>query len=247
VIADFGQARGGNTATILPNESYLARRYGRTILLRANIMREPNIFEGTSRTWDAALVPAHKTDLTPDGNFYRTLWHEVGHYLGVDQTKDGRDLDAALQDDANTLEEMKADLVSLFVAEALQKQGYYTSEQLRSVYASGILRVLQNNKPRRDQPYNTMQLMQWNFFLENGLLSVEEGKLRIHYDKYHTVVGKMLAKTLEVQYAGDKAAAEAYINQYAKWDEGLHGAIAKAIREQSRYRFRLFKYAALGE
>ena len=33
MIADFGQARGGNTATILPNESYLARRYGRTILL----------------------------------------------------------------------------------------------------------------------------------------------------------------------------------------------------------------------
>ncbi|MBV9959932.1 MAG: NUDIX hydrolase, partial [Acidobacteria bacterium] len=38
VIADFGQARGGNTASILPNESYLARRYGRTILLRSNIM-----------------------------------------------------------------------------------------------------------------------------------------------------------------------------------------------------------------
>src|SRR4029453_10347390 len=47
VIADFGQARGGNTATILPNESYLARRYGRTILLRANIMRDTSIFEGT--------------------------------------------------------------------------------------------------------------------------------------------------------------------------------------------------------
>jgi len=247
VIADFGQARGGNTATILPNESYLARRYGRTILLRANIMREPNIFEGTARTWEAALAPSHKTDLTSDGNFYRTLWHEVGHYLGVDRTRDGRDLDDALQDDANTLEEMKADLVSLFVAEALQKQGYYTGEQLRSVYASGILRVLQNNKPRRDQPYNTMQLMQWNFFLENGLLSVADGKLRIHYDKYHEVVGKMLGKTLAVQYAGDKAAADAFIDQYAKWDEGLHGAIAKAIREQSKYRFRLFKYAALGE
>ena len=118
-----------------------------------------------------------KTDLTSDGNFYRTLWHEVGHYLGVDRAKDGRDLDDALQDDSNTLEEMKADLVSLFVAEALQKRGYYTKEQLRSVYASGILRVLQNNKPRRDQPYNTMQLMQWNFFLENGLLSFDGGKL----------------------------------------------------------------------
>ncbi len=50
VVADFGQSRGGNTATILPNESYLARRYGRTILLRTNIMRDQNIFQSTSTT-----------------------------------------------------------------------------------------------------------------------------------------------------------------------------------------------------
>ncbi|HEY0080699.1 MAG TPA: hypothetical protein VGB73_19000, partial [Pyrinomonadaceae bacterium] len=81
VVADFGQARGGNTATILPNESYLARRYGRTILLRSNIMRSPEIAENTGRGWEAAVSPAHHKDLTPDGSFYRTLWHEVGHYL----------------------------------------------------------------------------------------------------------------------------------------------------------------------
>jgi hypothetical protein len=247
VVADFGQARGANTATILPNESYLARRYGRTILLRANIMREPNIFEGTSRSFAAAVGEDQAKELTSDGNFYRTLWHEVGHYLGVDQTKDGRDLDQALQDDASALEEMKADLVSLFVAEALHKQHYYTDAQLRSVYAGGILRVLQNVKPRRDQPYQTMQLMQWNYFLENGLLSFENAKLRIHYDKYHAVVGKLLQKVIEVQYAGDKAGADQFIDQYTTWKDDLHGVIAKNMREQSRYRFRLFKYAAMGE
>jgi hypothetical protein len=249
VVADFGQARGGNTATILPNESYLARRYGRTILLRANIMRDSSIFEGTSRTYAAAVGEEQAKALTSDGSFYRTLWHEVGHYLGVDRTKDGRDLDEALQDNSNTLEEMKADLVSLFVAEALRKQGYYTDDQLRSVYASGILRVLQNNKPRRDQPYNTMQLMQWNFYLENGLLSFDPATktLRINYEKYHDVVAKMLAKTLVVQYQGGKAAADQFIDQYAKWDDNLHGVIAANIRAQQRYRFRLFKYAALGE
>ena len=249
VVADFGQSRGANTATILPNESYLARRYGRTILLRANIMREPNIFEGTSRTFAAAVGEEQAKALTPDGNFYRTLWHEVGHYLGVDRTADGRELDEALQDNANTMEEKKADLVSLFVAEALHKQGYYTDAQLRSVYAGGILRVLQNNRPRRDQPYNTMQLMQWNFFLENGLLSFDQATktLRINYEKYHDVVGKMLEKTLAVQYAGDKAATDQYIDQYTKWDDNLHGVIAANIRAQLRYRFRIFKYAALGE
>ena len=249
VVADFGQSRGGNTATILPNESYLARRYGRTILLRANIMRDASIFEGTSKTLTAALGEQQAKELTPDGNFYRTLWHEVGHYLGVDRTKDGRELDEALQDNANTLEEMKADLVSLFVAQALHKQGYYTDAQLRSVYAGGILRVLQNNRPRRDQPYNTMQLMQWNFYLENGLLSFDPATktLRVNYDKYHDVVGKMLEQTLAVQYEGDKAASDKFIDQYTKWDDNLHGVIAANIRAQQRYRFRLFKYAALGE
>ena len=247
VVADFGQARGGNTATILPNESYLARRYGRTILLRANIMRDPNIFESTEHSFAAAVGETQAKELTNEGNFYRTLWHEVGHYLGVDQTKNGRDLDQALENDADTLEEMKADLVSLFVAEALHKQGYYNDEQLRSVYAGGILRVLQNNKPRRDQPYNTMQLMQWNFFLENGLLTFENGILKIHYDKYHAVVGKMLQRVLEVQYNGDKTAADHFIDQYAVWKDDLHGVVAKNIRDAQRYRFRLFKYAALGE
>ena len=249
VVADFGQSRGGNTATILPNESYLARRYGRTILLRANIMRDTSIFESTSRTFAAAVGEEQAKALTPDGNFYRTLWHEVGHYLGVDRTGDGRDLDEALQDNSNTLEEMKADLVSLFVAEALHKQGYYTDAQLKSVYAGGILRVLQNNRPRRDQPYNTMQLMQWNYFLENDLLRFDllAKTLYINYDKYHEVVGKMLERVLAVQYAGNKAESDKFIDQYTKWDDNLHGEVARKIRAQQRYRFRIFKYAALGE
>ena len=47
-------------------------------------------------------------DLALEGNFYRTLWHEVGHYLGPDQTQSGGDIDAALQDTADLFEEMKA-------------------------------------------------------------------------------------------------------------------------------------------
>jgi hypothetical protein len=250
VVADFGQSRGGNTATILPNEAYIGRRYGRTIMLRANIMRSPDLFAtGGAVTWEAALDPRHRSELTSDGNFYRTLWHEVGHYLGVDVTKDGRDLDVALQDDADLLEEMKADLVSLYVAEPLRRQGYYTDAQLRNVYASGVLRVLQNVKPRRDQPYQTMQLMQWNYFLERGLLTFdrETSRLRVDYDKYRDVVRDLLERVLRVQHEGDKAAADRFIEEYAKWDEGLHGAVAANIRGRQRYRFRLFKYAALGE
>ena len=249
VVSDFAQSRGGNTATILPNEALYARRYGRTILIRANILQNSEIFAANKAAWQVAVDPEFANHLTPEGQFYYTLWHEVGHYLGVDRTKSGKDLDTALQENANTMEEMKADLVSLFAAEALQKQGYYTKEQLRAVYASGIRRVLQTGQPRRTQPYQTMQVMQWNFFLENGLLEFDRKtqRLKINYDKYHDIVRKLLAKVLEVQYQGDKQATERFIEQYSKWDENLHGAIAKNIRDQQRYRFRLFKYAALNE
>jgi len=249
VIADFGQARGGNTASILPNEAYLARRYGRTILLRANIMRDDKLFESSNAVWRAAVAPAHATELTAEASFQRTLWHEIGHYLGVDQTQDGRTLADALGDTADLLEEMKADLVSLHAGRMLRERGYFDDAKLRSLYAAGVRRVLQNNQPRRDQPYQTMQLMQWNFFLEKGVLRFDAatGQLAIDYERYHDVVRDLLGRVLTIQRAGDKAAADRFVEQYTRWDEGLHGVIAQRIRDAQRYRYTVFRYAALGE
>jgi hypothetical protein len=247
VIADFGQARGGNTATILPNEAYIARRYGRTILLRANIMRDPTLFDGVEDSWRAAVAPAHASELTADATFHRTLWHEIGHYLGADKTADGRTVDEALGDTGDLIEEMKADLVALFVAKALRTRGYYDDAKLRALYAAGIRRVLQNNRPRRDQPYQTMQLMQWNFFLEKGLLRFDAGRLVIDYTHYHEVVTELLGKVLAIQHAGDKAAAGRFVDEYTHWDAKLHDVIAMQIRDAQRYRYTVFHYEALGE
>ena len=58
VIADFGQARGTNTATNLPNDPLFSRRYGRIILMRANIMKNPDLFANAERRWNAAIAPA---------------------------------------------------------------------------------------------------------------------------------------------------------------------------------------------
>ncbi|HEX6928274.1 MAG TPA: NUDIX hydrolase, partial [Gammaproteobacteria bacterium] len=220
VIADFGQARGTNTASILPNDANHSRKYGRTILLRYNIMTNPQLFVDTKAGWDAALAGAFEDDLTLEGGFQRTLWHEIGHYLGVATDEKGRDLDLALQEYSDLLEEMKADLVSLYAAPALNANGYYTDAELKAHYADGVRRTLQRVKPRRSQPYQTMQLMQMNYFLENGLLSFdgETGQLEIHYDRYHEVVGNLLADVLAVQSAGDPARAGKFVDRYATWN-----------------------------
>jgi hypothetical protein len=50
---------------------------------------------------------------------------------------------------------------------------------------------------------------------------------------------------LEVQNRGDEAAANAFIERWTAWDEQLHGRIASNMREQQRWRYRLFTYAAI--
>jgi hypothetical protein len=94
-----------------------------------------------------------------------------------------------------------------------------------------------------------MELMQWNFFFVGELLgfNLQTKKLSIDYEEYHETIEHLLGEVLEIQYQGDKAAADRFIERYTSWDERLHGVVAKNIREQQRYRFRLFKYAALGE
>jgi hypothetical protein len=249
VVADFGQARGTNTASILPNEPRITRKYGRTILLRYNIMTHPDLVAISQAMWTAAVAPAHQGDLGAEGGFYRTLWHEIGHYLGPDRDRSGRDLGQALQEDADLFEEMKSDLVSLFAAQALRGTGDFDDARLRDVQAAGILRVLQKNQPRRGQPYQTMQLMQMNYFLEQGLLRFDEGsgRLKIDYARYPSAVSSMLEKVLAIQAAGDKGAADAFIDRYDAWTDALHERLGRAMRATERYRYRLVKYQALGE
>ena len=234
VIADFGQARSANTATILPNDPLFARRYGRTILLRENVMRHPEIFAANERTFRAATVDAHANDLAAEGNFLRTLWHEIGHYLGPAETD-------KLEEYTDSLEEMKSDLVSLFAVHRLNHPS------LRAIQASGILRSLNNVQPRSDQPYQTMQLMQFNWFLEHGLLEAdpETGRLTIHYDRYLDVVTSLLREVLRLQQTGDKAATAEFFKRWTAWKPEVHEKLAARIRGVESARWRLMTYAAI--
>ena len=248
IIADFAQSRGANTATILPNDANHTRKYGRTILLRYNIMANPGLFEDRQESFQTAVKPEHANDLTLDGPFYRTLWHEVGHYLGVDKTVDGRDLNESLSPWGSHYEEMKADLVSGFTSAHLNATGVMDDAVFRSVQAASVLRVLQKNQPRtKEQPYQTMQLMQMNYFMEHGFLSFDpsDARLEIHYDRYNQVIKKMLNDVLNIQLQGDIQKATDFIEKYTTWTPELHGKLAERLRDASRYRFVMVRYKAL--
>jgi hypothetical protein len=249
VIADFGQARGRNTATALPNDPLFVKRYGRNILLRGNILSDPDLFGNMQTAWKALMTSPFDNDFSEEGELDRTLWHEIGHYLGVDRDKRGRRLEVALQSSADTFEELKADLVALFAADLLQKSGTYSDTEMVSVYASGINRMMLDAKPRREQAYQTMELMQFNWFHQKGVFEIGQvnNGVIIHYDRYHEAVAEMLEAVLKIQYEGDRSAADAFIDRWSTWTDDVHEAVAKTVRDNRAFQYPLFRYSALGE
>ena len=248
VVADFGQARGTNTATILPNDPNHSRKYGRTILLRYNLLTHEQLYDNRRAAFAAAVAPEHLADFSKQSGFQRTLWHEVGHYLGPDASVDGRALDESLGAYSDLFEELKADLISLFAAQHLQKHGLLDVAGVRGFYADGVLRVLQKVRPSPGQPYQNMQLIQMNYFLDTGVLraAADDGHIHINYERFHQSATQLLRDVIAIQQAGDQQRAAAYVEAGTRW-EPLHEQVAARMNSAAKYRYRLVRYGALGQ
>jgi hypothetical protein len=244
IVAATGQGVGVG-AEILPNDADLSRKYGRKILGRHNLFVHPASFERLEARWRAVMVREHHADLTPMGSYLQAMWHEIGHHLGPRFDHRGRALEAALEAEASPMEELKAELASQLVASHLETVGLLDADATRGIGAAGILAGLRPVRPLRHQVYPTLWLMQVNYYLEQGMLLYEDGNLAIRWERHVEVVRSMLGEVLEIQHAGDRGRAAAFIERYSGWD-ARNEAIARELKAVERYRFTLFRFPRLG-
>ena len=245
VIAAFGQGVEVD-AEILPNDATLTRKYGRKILLRRNFTMHPDVVARLKRRWRAAMAPVHHDELTAEGMFRQTTWHEVGHYLGPDTQRSGRAFEDALAEDASVIEELKAELLSTFACFWLEGVGAYTPDEARAVATAALLGGLRPVRPLRSQPYPTLWVMRLNHALENGYLRIGDDGLHIDHDRLVDTVTSMLRETLAIQDGGTHAESSAFIERYSTWDE-RHERIAKALRAAEQHRYVLPRFAVLDD
>jgi len=245
ILAAFG---GGKTtgAEILPNDADLTRKYGRKILVRRNLYTHPEAFARVQLRWQAVITPEQHDELSAEGRYLQVVWHEIGHYLGPATVRTGRSIEAALEDDASPIEELKAELVSQFAAHKLRELGHLTDAEVRGIAAGATLASLRPVKPIRSQPYPTLWLMEFNWFLEQGYLVYEDGSLLIRFDRHAEAVTGMLREVLRIQDTGSKADAATFIERYSTWDD-RHDALARQMRAAERSRYARQVYGLLDE
>ncbi len=228
LTGDYAQCRGAiTTAQNLPNNDKLSVKTGggrRNVYHRQ--VRQSHDKAKTQRMLDALVAKEFHQYFNPEAEHIFVIGHENGHSLGPNS-----EYQNALGVYKHTIEENKADVVSITFMPEYVKAGVISEEMLKQVYATWIIRLFLKAKPQLIQPHRVGDLIHFNFLREHGAVSFDaDNKLVIHFDKMNEAMHKILDETIAIQLSKSPEKAKAFIDRYSTWSD-ISEHIAKVQKE----------------
>ena len=228
LCGDYAQCRGAiTTAQNLPNNDKLSIKTGggrRNVYHRQVRMSGDKIRQ--KKLLDALVQKDFHQYFNEEAEHIFVIGHENGHSLGPDSSYQN-----ALGLYKHTIEENKADVVSITFMPEYVKAGIINETTLKEVYTTWIVRLLLKSKPQPSQPHRLGDLIHFNFLLEHGALAFDgNGKLSINFAKLPEVMHKILEETIAVQLSKSPEEAKKFIDKYSNWSD-IHEHIAKVQQE----------------
>ncbi len=206
---------GAKTIAInLPNDEEVQLAKGTRRLQLENVIRAK---------FDAILLPIANQliakdqlrNVTFDAFFEDTMFHEVAHGLGVKHVlaKDGRPgtttVSDALKEFSSNFEEGKADVLGLYMIDALSQRGELDKAKLMDSYVTFLAGMLRSVRFGASDAHGKANMIRFNFFAERGAFVRDaDGRYRVDFDKMRDAVNALSAKLLTVQGDGDYAEAK---------------------------------------
>lgn len=221
LTGDYAQCRGAiTTAQNLPNNDKLFIKTGGG---RRNVYhRQVRMTRDKKRDTELLKALVHQDFhkyFNPEAEHIFVIGHENGHSLGPDSSYQN-----ALGLYKHTIEENKADVVSITFMPEYVKAGIISEQTLKEVYTTWIVRLLL--KAKTEEPHRLGDLIHFNFLLKHGAISFDaENKLVINFTKLPEVMHKILEETIRIQLSKSPEEAKKFIEAYTNWDD-LHEYIA---------------------
>jgi hypothetical protein len=225
--------RGGITrAQNLPNDDKLAAQLGvgKRLVFHRQI-RQSEDPELRRKILDTLVNPSQHGFFDVDSAFLFTIGHELTHALGPRSTRDGRNKKTALGKYGDILEESKADMGSIVMADYLVRRGYFRPEQANKIYLTWMVRSLPKWQPSSDEAHRFRSIIQLNYFREKGALAFEKGgKLTMVPEKIPIAASDMLTEVIRMQLEGNRSRAETFVKQYGAWNDVLEYAASEQMK-----------------
>jgi hypothetical protein len=222
VLYYAGQANtGAKTIAInLPNdEEVLLKKGARRLQLKNAIHAK----------FDVILTPIAKqliaedqlALLTFDAFFENVMFHEVAHGLGVHYTLAGKGkvtVRSVLKERAGALEEGKADILGLYMVQALNARGELGKEDVHSNYVAFLASLFRSMRFSAADAHGRANIAAFNFLQQQGAFTRDSasGRYRVDFDKFHAGMDALAEKILRYQGDGDYAGVGQFQEQYGK-------------------------------
>ncbi|GAB3104005.1 dipeptidyl-peptidase 3 family protein [Lysobacter terrae] len=201
---------GAKTIAInLPNDEEVQLTKGTRRLQLENVMQAK---------FDAILTPIAKQliaqdqlqHVTFDAFFEDVMFHEVAHGLGIKKTLDGKGtVDEALKDYSSSFEEGKADILGLYMIDALSQKGELDKAKLMDNYVTFLASTLRSVRFGAADAHGKANMLRFNYFADAGAFSRDaDGRYRVDFEKMRAAMNALSAKLLTVQGDGDYAEAK---------------------------------------
>ncbi len=194
----------------LPNDEAVQLAKGTRRLQLENVMRAK---------FDKILMPIAELliaddqlqHVTFDAFFGNTMFHEVAHGLGIKNTLDGEGtVSDALKEYASSFEEGKADILGLYMVDALSRQGELQESQLMDSYVTFLAGIMRSVRFGASDAHGKANMLRFNYFADAGAFSrdPDTGKYRVNREEMREAMNSLSAKLLTVQGDGDYAEAK---------------------------------------
>ncbi|HMD70897.1 MAG TPA: hypothetical protein VKF41_06110 [Bryobacteraceae bacterium] len=177
------------------------------------------------------MQPEQAAKVSGDGYLTGSLMHEIAHDLGpAFAHRDGQqiEINAAIGPAYSGLEEAKADIVGMFGFAWLVEHKAVPQERLEEVYASFVGGLLRTLRFGTGEAHGRAEMMEFNYLVENGALSLDAGRYRIDYARMPGAIAALARELLRMEATGDRQAAEAWFQKYDVMPAGLKDALAAA-------------------
>ena len=226
---------GAKTIAInLPNDEQVQLKKGTRRLQLENVMQAK---------FDTILVPIAKLliaqdqqkNITFDAFFKDTMFHEVAHGLGIKHVLDKNGLPGkttvsdALKDYSSNFEEGKADVLGLYLIDALSNRGELDKSKLMDGYVTFLASMLRSVRFGASDAHGKANMIRFNFFADRGAFvrDPQSGRYRVDFDKMHAAMNALSEKLLTVQGDGDYAEAKRMTDTMGVIKPQLAGDLAK--------------------
>ncbi|MBU8892809.1 MAG: Zn-dependent hydrolase [Bacteroidales bacterium] len=148
--------------------------------------------------------------------FENTMFYEVGSALGIKKTVNNKgEVNDALQDHYNVIEECKNDILSLYFVTKLYEMGEMNGDDLMDNYVTYMADVFRSVRFGISNDQGVANMIRFYYFEEMGAFSrnKKSGKYEIDFDKMKEAMLKFSEEILVIQGDGNYNAAKKLIDE----------------------------------